>query len=1078
MTSLDAVTHKIEGLRQNLERKARKPRFDDVMRTTLCGGVEIGEAPSSINGFEDSALEMSNVAALETFRTPSIANTEKLLSTLGATRHPADTSVASRWKDDRTGTNFDAGEATKAQFVNADDLGRSSHAKLTCPRSEFYSEDHTLKSELPSSLRVSKETLLHISNMTMAHGFGEIVCDDSTQLGVRLVSVLQRLFEERRFHQQEVDNMAEEQRRIQIDLDSSLKLQAKLKKKVKTVEAKLVETQQKKSAAAESSSGLLAKHKSETKQLQRQIGQHKRVIAQLRHSLQSKEKQSDQLHAKLKQVVDKVSEHRGSAEEVFRQLHGRKARKTSSEDGKIMQLLMAFEAERRGMTAEIEQLRKQVDLANSKERQVLNVEQGVESSQSTTLEASGGAHIDSMFPFAWRDIKSEEERHQKEVAASKKLQQQLVQQLRRSEKELAKERVKSEKLEKQVIDKSAELKSLPSKKEWSDTLREVLTLKQRVREAEELSQLRRIMDTKSLVQRDREIHRLGLESIAKLPKTLLIESVQDACRSLQVSDISLLMPTLRKVCALVESTAAMEQFVVEVCAVCSNSSVLPLERGDMNQMINSVVPTLRAWADKLAQNENATDTWSQLCDLLREHSRNSDTVFTNSPSCVLSRVETLLHNETELEQTKADLQKSTALRKSAKQHQKHSAESTSDYNEEGLTAHAALEHIAELFDIDLSRSGLLGVVASSNDLFRRVSEASNMLSSLRSVLKLDNSASPNRVVSMVEKLVRGEASDEISRREIRILKSRFEQIADIVGDDSGDHESVVQSTRRCVDTANVLEDVVEKLDNWASEMKRILHVDDVADIAPAVRALQRRISCLQQSKLPEHFSHIDSELEAPRRLPPREASMSSIASSALSPASSVSRSLDLTHSKRASALSQISEHSSPCTSPSDSKSKLSQSRSLNLSVNAESNTSSVASSPKTRTDSKQASSNSNNDSTHNSAQTSAFNSTSESSSSLRLSLRNASVSQLMNTSLVSAASLSRPTTGTATPSELRSGRVSVAEALLSHERPTSYDAVSASVSAKGRRKSTGRYDSESAFGLTKSDNFLLFRSER
>ena len=61
-----------------------------------------------------------------------------------------------------------------------------------------------------------------------------------------------------------------------------------------------------------------------------------------------------------------------------------------------------------------------------------------------------------------------------------------------------------------------------------------------------LSSLRKHLSTPELIRRDREVHVLGLHRLDHLPTSITKEILQDACRELQVNDVSLFLPALRK----------------------------------------------------------------------------------------------------------------------------------------------------------------------------------------------------------------------------------------------------------------------------------------------------------------------------------------------------------------------------------------------------------------------------------------------------------------------------------------------------------------------------------------------------
>jgi len=59
------------------------------------------------------------------------------------------------------------------------------------------------------------------------------------------------------------------------------------------------------------------------------------------------------------------------------------------------------------------------------------------------------------------------------------------------------------------------------------------------------------MSTRKLIDRDRDVHRLGLTKIENLPQPICVEILQDVCRALQIDDAALIVAAVKKICVAV-----------------------------------------------------------------------------------------------------------------------------------------------------------------------------------------------------------------------------------------------------------------------------------------------------------------------------------------------------------------------------------------------------------------------------------------------------------------------------------------------------------------------------------------------
>lgn len=79
------------------------------------------------------------------------------------------------------------------------------------------------------------------------------------------------------------------------------------------------------------------------------------------------------------------------------------------------------------------------------------------------------------------------------------------------------------------------------------------------------------MTTRERIRRDRELHRLGLGSVERIPRDCLVDLVQDLCIALETPDATGLPSAVRRLLHVIAAVPRLERFVGEVCEVRSRS---------------------------------------------------------------------------------------------------------------------------------------------------------------------------------------------------------------------------------------------------------------------------------------------------------------------------------------------------------------------------------------------------------------------------------------------------------------------------------------------------------------------------
>ncbi|KAL0019238.1 hypothetical protein WJX79_004955 [Trebouxia sp. C0005] len=113
------------------------------------------------------------------------------------------------------------------------------------------------------------------------------------------------------------------------------------------------------------------------------------------------------------------------------------------------------------------------------------------------------------------------------------------------------------------------------------------------------------LTTRERIRRDRELHRLGLNLVERIPKDVLIDLVQDVCISLEVADPTSLPAAISKVLRVLATLPRLERFVGEVCEAVYRQGQQFVPEAHARQDPASVPDVLLAWVQALSALDQA-----------------------------------------------------------------------------------------------------------------------------------------------------------------------------------------------------------------------------------------------------------------------------------------------------------------------------------------------------------------------------------------------------------------------------------------------------------------------------------------
>ncbi|ETV66416.1 hypothetical protein, variant [Aphanomyces astaci] len=428
------------------------------------------------------------------------------------------------------------------------------------------------------------------------------------------------------------------------------------------------------------------------------------------HRVKAKEALVDRLQVKLQQVTDKDAAAKSRTRHVFRDIHMREPRRTSAADVKALELIAMYEHDRDKMAGEIRSLQSQVQELCCDVRDKENV---------LLRQSSNGLP------------KNREDAFVERLEAARLEQEQSARKLRQQEALIQDKVAKIDadlRASKQVVadlrDENAnlhlEVQSRPSIRDYKATQRRVMLLERQLHDqqvavthANTLDDLRQYMGTAELIYRDKQNAKLHLNRLSTLPKEACLEVMQDICRQLDLTDVTMIGPSVAKLISVVHAVPRMEKFIRDVCACVQPSAA-----------IEKVVPTLTKWKQNLDQLESLQAYAAQINAALMkrtyENVEDSHTTDPLSPKRALHVIDELVAFESHFLQER----------------QMYSIAMTNVEKQPDVLVHKMIQHFRHLFGVKT----MDGVFPKINEVFLFVNEMNNALASIKEALNLRKSS--------------------------------------------------------------------------------------------------------------------------------------------------------------------------------------------------------------------------------------------------------------------------------------------------------------------------------------------------
>ncbi|KAG3166650.1 hypothetical protein PC128_g19660, partial [Phytophthora cactorum] len=500
------------------------------------------------------------------------------------------------------------------------------------------------------------------------------------------------------------------------------------------------------------------------------------------HRVKAKEVIVERMQAKLQQQVDKENMSKTRDRRAFRNLQDRDPRRANPRDIQALETIGAYEAQREQMQEEIEHLKSQVAALSSELRDkdnfiarqssaALKSEPPVWEQYLDEDRSSGSQYRPRHWPGS--SVASDEmmleqleaARREQEVAAAKLRHREaaMIKKVAMIEQELLTARETIAELKEENANLTLEAESRPSIRDYRLSQRRIHQLERQVaenklalEEASDLNELRKYMGTKELVDRDRLNHRLHLNRLNTLPRETTLEVVKHVCRVLHLTDITLIAPSLDKLCSVVAAVPRMEKFIRDVCGFVFlnlNEDTETKEAASARFELEQVLPTLQQWMverRKLHALEGfKASLVTELCKrtveprILDDKEDNNREESPPSHPTTLSRA---IHIVSEL----------VELEKSVIHHREIYTQAAAEVERRpNVLINQIVRHFSHLFQVKT----IDGVLPKINEIYLLVNEMKNFLHVIRDLLHLNKDTSLVHCLNVIKERLQDSAAD-------------------------------------------------------------------------------------------------------------------------------------------------------------------------------------------------------------------------------------------------------------------------------------------------------------------------------
>jgi len=571
--------------------------------------------------------------------------------------------------------------------------------------------------------------------------------------------------------------------------------------------------------------------------VQEQARNTQRLLTKAKVELDARDRTIEDLKVKLAQTVQNSENMEQNAKSMFKLLRSRNPKSGNNRDKDMLDLLRQVDNEREKTAAEISSLRTQImQLAAGRRISSPGPTSRRQRADVAFTASKAGSDVGD-FVDSWK-VSPMKEFGKVENASNSRLYDER--RMHSTEMKRATDRMSilqrrcqglEEDLRQCKVEKSAlkeEYKSSMSREEASRLRLKMADLTKQLKETRTVADLRKYMDTRELIKRDRDIHALQLAKVEALPKAVSLQILQDVCINLSLNDATQIVPAVKKLCKLTKAMPRITRFLQKITSVLvyseHASELAALHKTAPDRLFERVIPTLQRWIHALDELANLKAFRQNITQHLARRTLNAKKF---SPADV---IELPLHDMIRMiRELVASEEYSLKTKESFDQ-----ARESLEQNPSTIEA-KFIQHFMHLFSVKT----LEGIFPALNTLYRQVNESRNLIKTSKSILGLEESTPVNKCFEELQNLVAQKDQFRFSRSYgLEKSAGNWNRIsAELQEVLQCDEDSIIDRVRESFERCVSYDDVFPRVHDLVRSLRSTLGVQHTHEILPKVQEL-------------------------------------------------------------------------------------------------------------------------------------------------------------------------------------------------------------------------------------------------
>eukprot|EP01084_Bolivina_argentea_P045480 83731_1 len=380
-----------------------------------------------------------------------------------------------------------------------------------------------------------------------------------------------------------------------------------------------------------------------------------------------------------------------------------------------------------------------------------------------------------------------------------------------------------------------ELEKRPSYNEWTKLRQELNSMNKQLLETKKTANLRKYMDTRELMRRDKQIHNLKLTEIDGLPKQIMKEILQDLCRILSIGDVTILVTNVNKIKKCVECVPILEQYVSKIVRVLITSDhaqeLVKISKICPKNIFDQVVPILKQWVIQLDKVNALTTFRAKINSILKQR-----TIYKNDISKLendMLALHEIVKQINELVESEEYLLNSKQCFNTVRQ------QIICNPND---VCNRIIRHFQHIFSIKT----IEGVFPKMNQIYLELNEMRNVLKTIKSILGLAETCAVNLCFKELQNVLNGNNEE---RYKLKTVENENDCNPSVMTKWNGilieiqtlleceNEDDIVIQCKELIDRCKEYDAVFPRVHNLINQLRTTLNVEFAHQILPKVKML-------------------------------------------------------------------------------------------------------------------------------------------------------------------------------------------------------------------------------------------------